>query len=68
MGDILHIKLKPVFDINTITVLIYDLIGAIRFKSQYNENYNISSLPTGVYIIKVKDKQLSETMIIQKKQ
>lgn len=65
--EILHIKLQPVFDSNTVTVLIYDLIGTIRFKSEYNDNYNISSLPTGIYIVNVKDKHLSETMIIQKK-
>ena len=65
--EILHMKLKPVFDSNTFTVLIYDLIGTIRFKSQYNDNYNISSLPTCIYIVEVKDEQLSETMIMQKK-
>jgi hypothetical protein len=67
VGNILQIKLKPVFDINTVTVILYDLIGTIRFQSPYSDTYDISSLPSGVYVVRVIDKQFSETMIIEKK-
>jgi hypothetical protein len=67
VGDILHIKLDPVFDISSVTVYVFDLIGSVRYKSEYKDNYNLASLPAGTYIVKVKDKQLSEAMIIQKK-
>lgn len=67
VGDILHIKLDQVFDISSVTVYVFDLIGSVRYKSEYKDNYNLSSLPVGTYIVRVKDKQLSESMIIQKK-
>jgi len=67
VGDILHIKLDQVFDISSVTVYVFDLIGSVRYKSEYKDNYNLSSLPAGTYIVRVKDKQLSESMIIQKK-
>ena len=67
VGDILHIKLNPAFDINSITVYVFDMIGSVKYKSGYKDNYNISSLPTGTYIVRVKDNQSSEAMIIQKK-
>jgi hypothetical protein len=67
VGDILHIKLDPVFDISSVNVYVFDLIGSVRYKSEYKDNYNLSSLPAGTYIVRVKDKQLSESMIIQKK-
>ncbi|HPD59797.1 MAG TPA: T9SS type A sorting domain-containing protein [Paludibacteraceae bacterium] len=67
VGDILNIKLNSVFDISSVTVSVFDLIGSVRYKSEYKDNYNLSSLPAGTYIIRVKDKQLSESIIIQKK-
>lgn len=67
VGDILHIKLDPVFDISSVTVYVFDLIGSVRYKSEYKDNYNLSSLPSGTYIVRVKDKQSSEAKIIQKK-
>lgn len=67
VGDILNIKLNSVFDISSLTVTVFDLIGSVIYKSEYKDNYNLSSLPAGTYIIRVRDKQLSESMIIQKK-
>lgn len=65
--DILHLKLNSAFDINNTNVYVYDLIGSLRYKSIFNEDFNVSSLPAGAYIVRVKDKQLSGAMIIQKK-
>lgn len=64
--DILHIKINSVFDISSVNVYVFDLTGSVRYKSGYNDNYNISSLPAGTYIVSVKDEKLSEATIIQK--
>ena len=65
--DILYINFNSAFDLNNIVVYIFDLTGSIRYKSEYKENYNVSSLPAGTYIVSIRDKKLSETVIIQKK-
>jgi len=35
-------------------------------KSKYKADFNISSLPEGTYIVRVKDEKMSEAKIIQK--
>ena len=67
VGDILNIKLNSTFDINSAKIYVIDLMGLVRYKSEYKNNYNLSSLPAGTYIVRVKDKQSSEAKIIQKK-
>lgn len=67
VGDILNIKLNSTIDINSAEIYVIDLIGLVRYKSEYRDNYNLSSLPAGTYIVRVKDKQSSEAKIIQKK-
>jgi len=64
--DVLNINFDSAFDLNHVVIYIFDLTGSVRYKSGYKENYNISSLPAGTYIVSVRDKQSSETMIIQK--
>jgi hypothetical protein len=65
--DILYIKFNPTFDINSIIINVFDMKGSLVFKSGYKDNYNLSSLPAGTYIVSVKDKKSSTAMIIQKK-
>jgi hypothetical protein len=65
--DILHIKFNSTFDLGSVVVNIFDLTGSIRYKSGYKENYNVSLLPTGMYILHIRDEKLFETMIIQKR-
>ena len=65
--DILYIKFNSAFDLDNVVVNIFDLTGSIRYKSAHRDNYNLSSLPAGTYIVSVRDKKLSETMLIQKK-
>jgi len=67
VGELLTIKLNPAFDISNITITLFDLMGSVRYTSGYKDNYNLSLLPTGTYIIRVNDEKLSEAMIIQKK-
>ena len=65
--NVLYINFNSVFDLDNIVVYIFDLTGLVRYKSEYRENYDVSSLPTGTYIVSIRDKKLSETVIIQKK-
>lgn len=67
VGDILNIKLNSAFDINSAEIYIIDLMGLVRYKSECKNNYDISSLPAGTYVVRVKDKQSYEAKIIQKK-
>lgn len=65
--DVLYIDFNSAFDLNNIVVYIFDLTGSVRYKSGYRENYNVSSLPAGTYIVSIRDKKLSKTVRIQKK-
>ncbi len=67
VGNILNIKLSSTIDINSAKIYVIDLMGSVRYKSEYKNNYNLSSLPAGTYIVRVNDKQSSEAKIIQKK-
>jgi len=67
VNDVLYINLNSAFNLDNIVVDIYDLTGSIRYKSGYRESYNVSSLSAGTYIVNVRDKKMSETMIIRKK-
>lgn len=67
VGNILNIKLSSTIDINSAKIYVIDLMGSVRYKSEYKNNYNLSSLPAGTYIVRVSDKQSSEAKIIQKK-
>lgn len=67
VGEILNIKLNSTIDINSTKIYIIDLMGLVRYKSEYKNNYNLSFLPAGTYIVRVNDKQSSEAKIIQKK-
>jgi Fibronectin type III domain. len=65
--NVLYINLNSVFDLDNVVVSVFDMAGSIRYKSKYRENYDVSSLPVGTYIVNVRDEKKSETMIIQKK-
>lgn len=65
--DILYITLNSAFDIQSVIVSVVDMTGLVRYKSEYKDNYNLSSLPKGTYIVSVSDKKLSKSLIIQKK-
>jgi hypothetical protein len=63
----LYIDFNSNFDINNVVVYIFDLKGSIKYKSVYRESYDVSSLPAGAYVVNVRDKKMSEAIIIQKK-
>jgi len=65
--DVLNINFNSAFDLDNIVIYVFDLTGSVKYKSGYQENYNLSSLPTGTYIVSIRDKKLHETIIIQKK-
>ena len=66
VGDILYIKLNSTFDISNTIVYVFNMAGSIVLKSKYKADFNISSLPEGTYIVRVKDEKMSEAKIIQK--
>ena len=67
VDDVLNINFNSAFDLSSVVVNIFDLTGSLKYKSVYKDDYNVSSLPAGTYILNVRDKTKSEAMIIQKK-